>query len=261
MANNPWSISAIADSLENDIGDFGTHRHLQYCRWALELYRQLNFTVLKEVKTVALKLNAYNAIDYPDDMVGWAKVGVQYGDKVLALGTADDIALLQSEDDCENKILNTHYPSLDEVSNGLTIGTCTFQGWQYNTTPTGEVASTFIGSSVGIPYKGFFTDNKARKQLQFSSNVTAREIYLEYISDGSGACADTVVNPYTFEYLRLGVHWRRDANKKNVSGSEKDRNERLMEDARHQMVLHLADLDLRTIINHVRKGISLNPHI
>lgn len=263
MQNN-YSIASLADSLANDTGNFGTNKHLQYAKWALELYRQLDFSVLKVVKTVALPLNSYNALDYPADMVDWAKVGIQYGDKVYVLGTADDIALYHEKDDCGVPIKNIHHPSMDEVVNGLNVDNYSqysFQNWQYPNFPTPEFQdNSFYGYGTGIPYKGFFIENREKRQLQFSSNVNAKAIYLEYITDGSCNNVDTVIPPLAYEYLRQAVHCRASERNPNVSQAQKDRDERLMEEARHNMVLLLSGINLKDIINHVRKGISLAPH-
>lgn len=263
MQSKQWSIAAIADSLENDTGDFGTQKHLQYCRWALELYRQLNYKVLKQVKTVEVPLNAYNAIDYPSDMIVWSKVGVRYGDKVLAIGTAEDIALYHEKDECGEPIKNRHFPSMDEVANGISLDSyCSFHGFGGGAWPDGSIIdNSCVGYSVGIPYKGFFSDDKTKRQLQFSSNVVAKKIYLEYVHDLSCSGVDTVVNPLTYEYLRRGTYWRSIVNKKGVPNYDKEMAERLMEEARLDMVLQLSDINLKDIVNHVRKGISLNPHI
>jgi len=268
MASNDYSILAIANSVENDTGEFGTHRHMQYIRWILEGYRELNFNILKEIRTISVPLNSYNAVelDLIEGYVDWTKVAVQKGDKVWALGTADDIALLQQEDDCGVRTKNIHQASMDDRIGGLDVDT--YAGlWFYNWQGTGFPESPYYDGQTncmqaywGWPFDGLFRHNKERRQLQFSSNFREKEVYMEFISDGSNSCEETCVNPYIFDYLRKYCHVRRVEHRQDISMAEKDMKKRDLSFSYAEAERRMQDVTFHDIVNRFRKNIQMFPH-
>lgn len=264
MKGGKYTILSVAKTVSEDKLEHGTHKLASYIQWVKKGYRRLNEDTLQTVRTTSLVMNDYNAVDLSeiDDFVDWTKVGVQYGDKVLVLGTADDIALLNAETDCGDLIKNRSAPSLDDVINGINLDAYIpywFSGYYgdgiYSGTPS------FTGCYTGLPYKGFFTENKERNQLQFSSNVNIQNVYIEYISDGTCPNGETEIDSRCFDYLTLFCHYEAIRNRRDVPGSEKYRvsEELFYELGRLKKIIN--PMTKQDIINHFRKGIRMDSHI
>lgn len=264
MTNDKYTITAVAQKVASDLEDFSGHKILTYINWAKAGLRGLQQEVLKEVKTVKVPMNSYYAIDLPDDCVDWTKVGVQYGDKIYVLGIADDIALLQDEAECGEKKPNVHYPSVDDLTNGINLEAYTpfyFTNFYGSYPSQGNWNDGLFGLYSGLPSKGFFRENKQARQLQFSSNVKVSSIYLEYITDGSVCNGSTQVDPKAFDYLVQFVHYERMKFRLDIPDAIKYRTQSDL----HYMFLELkrryAGITTKDIVNGVRGGYRMTPHI
>lgn len=259
-----YTLTSVAQKVASDLEDFSGHKILTYINWAKAGWRNLIETTVQEVKAVRLPLNDYNALDLPDDCVDWTKVAIQYGDKLYVLGIAQDIALLQDEDDCGNKIKNVHYPSVDDVVNGLNLDSYIpfyFSNY-YGQYPQGNYTGGLYGYyNTGLSYKGFFRENKEKRQLQFSSNVTTPHIYLEYISDGSVCNGSTKVMPVAFDYLVQFVHYERIKHRTDIPDVQKDRTQRDLHFEMQKVKRMTAGITMRDIVNGVHNGYRMTPHI
>lgn len=264
MNNDKYTLTSVAQKVSSDLEDFSGHKILTYINWAKAGWRGLQQEVMREVKTVKLPMNGYYAVDLPDDCVDWTKVGVQYGDKVFVLGVADDISLMQDEDDCGSKLPNQHYPSVDELTNGINLESYTpfyFSNFYGSYPSQGNWNDGLYGVFSGIPYKGFFKENKQAHQLQFSSNVKVSSIYLEYITDGSVCNGSTQVDVQVFDYLVQFVHYERMKFRMDIPDNLKHRTQLDL----HYMFLEIkrrtSGITMKDIVNGVRGGYRMTPHI
>jgi len=259
-----YTLTSVAQKVASDLEDFSGHKILTYINWAKAGWRGLQEEVMKEVKTVKLPMNSYYAIDLPEDCVDWTKVGIQYGDKVLILGIADDIALLHDETDCGEAIPNIHMASIDDVTNGINIEAYVpfyFSNYYGSAPLNGVVGGELSGVYTGLPYKGFFRENKEKRQLQFSSNVKNKEIYFEYISDGSICNGSTKVAPVAFDYLVQYVHYERIKHKPDIADSHKNRTQSDLWYEFQKVKRLTAGITMKDIVNGVHAGYRLTPHI
>lgn len=265
MKGGKYTILSVAKKVSMDLEEHGTHKLDSYIQWAKTGYRRLNEDTICQVRTTSLQLNAYNAIDLSEinDYVDWTKVGIQYGDKVYALGTANDISLLHQKDDCGNLISNPHRQSVDDVVNGTDLDSIMpywFYGYYGNSGPNNCSNGNFP-SYNGLPYKGYFSENKERNQLQFSSNINVPFIYIEYISDGTCFDGETAIDSRCYDYLCLFVHNERIRYRMDVSAVSK---QQMSEDLfyEHNRLRKLINpLSKQDIVNTRRKGIRMAPHI
>jgi hypothetical protein len=214
--------------------------------------------------TEELPLNAYHALDIPDDCLAWTSVGIRYGDKVLVLGTAEDIALFHETDDCGVPIDNHHARSMNEPINGIAPESYMpywFGGW-YGGSIMGQDASdptTFCGYHSGKNYKGYFNWDREKRQLQFSSNVLVKTVLLQQIKDGSNCNENTKIEPIIFKYLVAYVHDKRVHFRKDESEATKDRYGSDLHYA-HLELKHMTNpLRMEDIINSARQGYRLSP--
>lgn len=265
MQGGRYTILSVAKTVAEDREEHSTHRLASYIQWAKKGYRRLNEDTLQQIRTTKLPMNAYNAVDLDqiDDLVDWTKVGIQYGDKVWALGEEGDIALYHNSDGCE-LIKNPHAVSMDDPITGTSLDAYVpyfFYGYYGAGAPLGIDGNGNIPFNFGPPYKGYFRVNKEKNQLQFSSDVTATEIYIEYVSDGTCCDGSTAIDSRCFDYLVLFTHYESIRNRRDVSAGEKDRMaaELFYEHNRLRKIIN--PITKEDLVNAVRKGYRMTPHI
>ena len=76
MAKNFVSINDVIRSLLIQEGDETTHRLFYYRDLALRGVKELNFDVVRNIKTVELTVNANLNVTLPSDFVAISRVGV-----------------------------------------------------------------------------------------------------------------------------------------------------------------------------------------
>lgn len=264
MAEDEFTILGVAKAVSADLEEYGTHQLGAYVTMAKRGYRELKLSSLMKVKTVKLPLNTYHALDLPSDCMAWVATGIQYGDKVLVLGTAEDVALYHDKDDCGVPIDNPHQRSLSDTLNGTNPESYMpywFSGWDGGNI-SGLVdgdPTSFCGYHTGLNYKGFFNWDKDANQLQFSTNVNVKNVLLMYISDASSCNESTKVEAVVFKWLVCYVHEKRTRHRRDYSEAAKDA---------YGKDLHYAHLELKhmvnplfkeDIINVARQGYRLSP--
>ena len=259
-----YTLTAVAQKVASDLEDFSGHKILTYINWAKAGWRGIQEEVMKEVKAVRLPMNSYNAIDLPDDCVDWTKVAIQVGDRLWVLGVAEDIALAHETDDCGNIIKNAAVPSFDEITNGLNLESYIpfyFSNYYGSLPISGNYGEGLYGYYTGVPYKGYFRENRDKRQLQFTSNIQAPYIYLEYITDGSVCNGSTKVAPVAFDYLVQYVHYQRVKFRQDVSIGEKDYQERALHYEYLKLTRLTAGITIKDIVNGRNNGYRMTPHI
>lgn len=210
------TIGSIVDSVIADLDEGTTHNWDRYLHFALRGVQTWQMDSAQEVITKILTPNGYNAIDFPDDYLDWTKVGIQLGDKIITFGVNDDIALEHDTDECGNPKLNSPADcNCTDYHDG-------YGGyWFHNViNEYGEHLGKSFGYGGGGSFQGYFRVDKDRKQIQFDGNVSAKKIYLEYISNGFDPCSETMVNKYAEDLIRTYIHWQRAIFKHGRSSSE-----------------------------------------
>jgi len=249
-----YTLNSVAESVNTDLQEYGTHKLPIYLKWAIEVYRELVFDFAREIKTTRLSLNSYRAIDFPEDYVNWVKVGIQHGDKIYTLGTSDKIALYHDIDDTGQILLNSAAPD-EQASNGVNkeeyLG-----GYMFNNFGGGS----FRGLG-GLPYKGYFRVDQASKQMQFASSFPDVPIYLEYISDGISPCGATYIDPLLYDACRQGTHYRRIEFDPSISMTEKDMQGRKAHDAMKKAQYRKMDISVIDILNCTREAYTMLNHV
>lgn len=190
--------SAIADRGENT-----THKYEQCLHWAMKAYKEMHYDFLGEIKSVILSMNDYYAVDAPEDMVDWIKVGKKFGDKIIVYNTNNTIALQHNKNGCGDILPNP--------TGG--IGNANPLGWPYGfwfsnlTNEYGEFLGGIFGYGGDHSSLGSFRYNVVARQFQFASDVVKGDIVLEYLSSGVNPNANTLVNRYAEHAIELYIHW------------------------------------------------------
>jgi len=183
------------------------HWYMQTLSNSVEILRELNFDVLKNVNTTTLTINSYHAADLPDDYVDFTKVGVMVGQFVRPLVQRESINRMRNVVNNEyvdfpsgNSGEGVYYPN-GSPGFGFYWGTNIWDTWGENT-----------GRQYGIG-AGDQTDTykviPERNQIQFNQNFkVGSQVVLEYISDGTSCDTATMVDPYAQACIKAYCLWK-----------------------------------------------------
>ena len=196
MNNNWYTIRAIVEQCMIDLGDnTSLSRKAQYMSWAIMGYRQLQLKAYKQVKSENLPVSEINTVTLPSDYVGYVKVGVQIGDKIVQFSNNNNIATVFSLDADGNEVANG-YVAEDFVLNGINTNN--------------YLATQFWTNTFGmLPIRDFFKIDLPNNRIVLSAPSQFKTIYLEYITDGLDCIDETIVHPMAYEVIRCYVHLQR----------------------------------------------------
>lgn len=267
-----YTIGAVAQEVANDQGLYSEHMYFQYTSWAISGYREAQFDIAQEVKTVMLNMNPLRVVQLPNDCIDWVKVGIKVGERVFAIGLNDDMAKYNASDGCGNLIPNTPQIPLDTQPRGINTNAYipaflvfnNFGGESLQGEVNPQLGVQWGGGSVGIGMTPFFdVEGKyPNLRMRFSSEMlTQTQVYLEYISDGMEPCGETFVNPYMYEYLRAYTHFRRTQGNDNIALGLKGYWQTEMERQRKIASMRINSISPTDLINSSRKGFKLTLHI
>lgn len=248
-----YQISSIVDQflINNDLSNGWFPKALS---WALYALRNIKLDVWQDVKTDLLPVTERKTVVLPDGFVDWCKVAVQSGQYAITLGVNEALTSLDRTAQSKSVLglLSQQLPNGIDFSN---YGG--FQFYNYG-------GSTFFGIGTGLPSKGYFkvVDHGTCKELLMDYDYGIKEVYLEYITDGLEPCAQSVINPYFYDYILkyIEAQYEKKNNPKatqtSIFNAEQDAYFAL-KDIRARR----NNLDPQTLLNITRQQTRLTPHM
>jgi len=262
------TVDQIVNSALTDISA-GDERYEQFLHWAIEGYRDFIMDVSQEVKTVELSLTDWKAIEYPDDYIDWALIGIRCGEMVKVLTNDNNLALTHTLDptDDNNPTANTALCSIDDVDTDPTRlyyfyfqPTSTYY-WANTLNNKGQDQGKLWGLGVKDNGLGYYSDNKERREIQLSVRLNAdTKIYLQYVADGYDPCNQTSVNLYAAKLLKYYIHMER-VNFSKASKSDKKVESDRYWDEHARVVQRIAPLTIDDVLEAARAGYIQTPYI
>lgn len=240
----------------------GLERYETYLHWALKAHKDWHLDQAKEVKTVLLDLNAYKAVDWPDDYVDWTKIGIKYGNQLLTFVHDDYMSFpLDSDDTGNDPDLDADWEDVTDILDSNLVSQDTGGYYFYNNiSPHGEDPGRLFGLTAKDNYLGYFRINREREQIQLRSRVSnLTTIYLEYIANGYNPCGESFVHPYAAHLISLFVHWQRLKHKRPYNrGQVQDAKDDYWQEY-DRVCSRMFDLTVEDILECSRSGYTLLP--
>lgn len=149
--------------------------------------QEFNYDTLKEVKVVELELNDALLLTLPHDYVSYVRVSVLGDDGLLRPLSQDSRTLIGTA------YLQDHQYNILFDENGYPLEaneTETFKRYSLVSGTTSDVCEEYeyhspnFGINPNLNANGYFSIDKRKGVMSFSSNIKGRIIVLEYISDG-----------------------------------------------------------------------------
>lgn len=219
------------------------HFYIEFLTHCASGLTELHFDTLQNVQTKLLPINSYGAISVPIDFLDWVKVGIPNGQFVRPLASRTGLSRLNNIDSSGNIIPYDIDDVLGNFLSGININEkYENTGRQYGTRANGVNTFLYV---------------KERGEIQININISATNIVLEYISDGSENNNATKVHPYAIATLEAYMNWQNKENSRSTGAGEKQR-ARSQYDHEHRLLRSrlnpLSKADLTYIFNSNTHG-------
>lgn len=182
---------------------YSLHWYVQFLKHSADCLRELGFDTLKNVNTKVIPVTAGNVVKLPCDFVDWTKVGTKAGQYVSSL----------TQNEAISRLHNYSGSSIANYGAGSFYNGYSYD-WNYHN-DGGTAFRTMGGTSAG------FKLLRERSEIQLSEQITATEIVLEYIGDGTLCDNATKINPYAQAAIEAYVVWQLKEHNRNYGAGER----------------------------------------
>lgn len=249
-----YTISAVVDRCLQDNG-LPDHYFEDFLGWGLWGLREINFDIkAQQIKVIKLSMNDTRGVTLPSDFIDWVIIGLQVGEYVKTLGVNAQMTKFTGKDKTLGNPQNVLGLGINELPNSIDV--LNYGGYRL-------LGTSVIALGAGISYSGVFQiiKNDAGKFIQFTSKVNKTDIYLEYISDGFNPNKETIVDPYSVDYLRKYINheWAQFKPIRERSEAEIQRTGMQLYYAEKNLRARNNPLDPQTMLNLQRQYYRLTP--
>lgn len=209
------TLDSVVRSVIVQLEESSLRRYQTYLQYSIWGFRELNLNGASTPKIAHLEMLPNKAVNLPSDYVKYTKIGICVNGRVVTLGLDDSLCLNDTYNECGDplEIAMENMDNLDYPY--FNFGVPFLSHFQNN-----QFVEGYFGMGGGFNSRGYYRINEAKNQIQFTSEVPATEIVLEYISDGISPDGSAVVPIEATAYLRAYIHWKRVEAKKDSTESE-----------------------------------------
>lgn len=241
------TIDAVVRAKIADEGHIFLHKYLRYLRYCIEGLMEWNISGGARVKTTQLSLSATKSASLPIDYLGWSRVGVKRGDRLVALSSDQSITF--------------HFDTVDsvEVPNTSYANANTALWFEYDV--NGDLTTRRHPGGLGHNGYGYFRINEEEKKIQCSSDIYDSYIYLEYVASMFSPAPSMLVNTYCAKMLKDYIGWK-EARRRfgDNAGETRARKQELVE-SYFENKGRASDLDVAGIMEAVGHSFTLAPKL
>lgn len=194
--------------------EYPVHFYLQFLTYGVSALRELNFDVLKNVKSVRLPVNSYKAATLPCDFVDYVRVGTELGQYIDPWGSKPFNRLNKFDSqgnkipygdvEAQNYYLPANYDGLWYTNYANDRGE--LLGRIYNARPT---------------FRHSFEVIRERNEIQLDDSFDGTEITMDYITDGTSVDASNAIHPYAIETIKAFIIYKMKENGRHYNLSER----------------------------------------
>lgn len=211
------TLDYIVRNILVQLEESSLRRYQTYLQYAIRGMRELtlNSGNSQGLKIKHIPMLANKAINLPSDYVKYTKVGLCVNGRVITLGLDESLCLNENYSECGDP-LEIAMENLDNTDYFPFSFGFPFSGYFQNN----QYVNSLFGLGGGFNSRGYFRVNNEMNQIQFTSNVPAGDVVIEYISDGLSESGDAIVPVEATEYLINFIHWKRTEAKQSSTESE-----------------------------------------
>lgn len=225
------------------------HWYLQFLHYGVQGLRELNFDVLKGVKSVRLPVNSYKAATLPCDFVDYVRVGNEMGQYISPMAEKrESFNRLNKFDAYGNKV---SYGDI-EATNGLLPNN--WEGFWYSNyiNDKGEHLGRIFNNRSG--FRESFVILRERNEIQLDISYAGAEIVLDYITDGLTTTASNAIHPYAAATIEAYIFWKMKEHSRAYSLNERQLAKEEYYNQLRTLRARMNNIDVRDIERSLAKG-------
>ena len=212
--------------------------YVWFLTYAIDAVRKLKYNIYPEYKEVKRTMPATKMLDYPGDMVGWLRIGYKDGDRIVAI--VHDTSIVRDNERPQDD--SSYIP--DEL---------------YDRLRTGDVnRDDCMVYLHGHNTAGYFKDNKQKRRFEFSADVFADQVIIQYIGSCQDFNTEIEVPSIALDYIVSFIHYRAarftlGAAHKETEASRRE-NQREAEELRAQ----ISDLSYEGVVQAMQRSMTMS---
>lgn len=187
----------LAQQAVYELGYQGEHHTQRALYHVIQVTKRLNYDILRNMRPAELPVPVSRLVKFPENMVGLVRIGAMVQGRFVAFTEDKSLSLVPGS----------------QPGSGRTSAI----GSVHNGQHTGRV---FGGIDTGSIAGSYRVDHRNR-QVVLGPDVAADSVYMEYITTGIEATAETQVHAFAEETILAYVLWKMVAHKPNVPLGEK----------------------------------------
>lgn len=223
------------------------HWYVNFLTYAVDALRELNFDILRNIKSVRLPVNSYKAATLPCDYVDFVRVGNEFGQYIYPHGEKkDSYNRLNKFDSQGNKVV---YGDI-EATNGILPNN--WEGFWYSNyiNDKGEHMGRIYNNIPG--YRESFVVLRERSEIQLDVSYAGSTIVMDYITDGTSTDASNAIHPYAIDAIKKYIFWRHKENGRQYNISERQISKEEFYNSLRILRARIVGLD----VNDVKRSLS-----
>jgi hypothetical protein len=223
---------------------YSMHWYVDFLIYTARCFQELHYDTLRNVRTVKLPVNDYNAVILPSDFLDYARIGIPDGQYVRPLVNRPGL----------NSVPNTDSDGTRSVYEDPEYGFAFSWADTIYYNDKGE----HTGRHYGLRDYGVETFKivKERGEIVLDKNVDANNIILEYITDGTEVDNATKIDPYAIATIEAFINWKLKENSRAYNEGERIRAQREFD---HQHEILRARKNPLTLAD-IKSAINRNTH-
>jgi len=204
------------------------HYYLQFLVYAAAGLRELSMDSIAVINTKLIPVDQNtNEADLPNDYMDFIEVGVPVGQKIKPLVRGNTLNSLPSY---TSNFTQQEYFQRDSSGNNLYYYPFPLYWNTVVWNSYGENIGRLFGWGAGNPSDTFAVIPE-RNVIKINEGMSATNIVLQYISDGTSADAATQITPYAFDTIYKYIIWQHKENNRTYSEGERMRAKMEFKDA------------------------------
>lgn len=210
------NLNYIVARVQSDIGDFSTANYQRFLQFAINGWKELNYSIMPVVKVGYFTLSDIYTIDFPCDYVDYTMIGLDVGGKLITLSLNPKIPLSRKKDDCGESIVDV----ISSCRNG-DYGLLAYGYYFSSHYRNGQYVGEQFAHGGGFNRFGYFRVDNEMRRFQFQNIIPNVEVVIEYKSTGLDDMGNAVIPDDATKALVAFVHQERTCFDKRASPNDK----------------------------------------
>lgn len=233
------TLDSVVRSYMGDMQKPTLHGYVPLLHYAIQGFNELSYDVIAEVKTAEITYNQIKIAKLPTDFVKLIRVYAKVGDRVVEISEDRTITFHKENTTTAN---NTYAQMRHENrgAGGISLG------YEADNELNGANLGTY---GFGHNNFGYFRMKKdsVPAELHFSSEITDKKIFVEYLATPTTPGSETVLTPLAAKCLNEYIGYKESRAKNGEASGETQARKMTFEEEKSKLFARESNLTLKGI--------------